>query len=69
MSQREYLKIVERELQRINKVIDLKILRGEDYAREARDHKILLKKVRYSRRQSFFQNLARKIFPSFAMPF
>ena len=69
MSQREYLKIVERELQRINKVIDLKILRGEDYSREARDHKLLLKKVRYNNRQNFFKNLARKIFPSFATPF
>ncbi len=68
MSQREYLKIVERELQRINKVIDRKILRGEDYKREARDHKLLLKKVRFARRQSFWKGLAEKIFPRLLSP-
>jgi hypothetical protein len=69
MSQREYLKIVERELQRINKVIDFKILRGEDYSREAQDHKLLLKKVRYEHRQNFWKNLASRLFPSWVAPF
>ena len=57
MSQKQYLKIIEREIQKINKRIDLKILRGEDYKREARDHKLLLKKVRYHNRQNFFKRL------------
>ncbi len=60
MSQKQYLKTVEREIQRINRIIDLKIVRGEEYTREARDHKLLLKKVRFQNRQSFF----RRLFPS-----
>ena len=57
MSQKQYLKTIEKEIARINKIIDLKILRGEEYKKEARDHKLLLKKVRYHNRQSFFKKL------------
>jgi len=53
MSQAQYLKMLEKEIQRINKRIDLKILQGEAYFKEARDHKLLLKKVRYHTRKSF----------------
>ena len=53
MSQTQYLKMLEREIQNINKKIDLKILQGEKYAKEAREHKLLLKKVRYHTRQGF----------------
>lgn len=59
MSQKEYLKTIEREIQKINHIIDLKIIRGEDYLKEARDHKLLLKKVRFYNRQNFL----RKFFP------
>ena len=59
MSQKQYLSIIEKEIQRINKIIDMKILRGEDYGREAKDHKILLKKIRSHNRYTFF----RKLFP------
>ncbi|MDQ3244891.1 MAG: hypothetical protein M3P22_00890 [bacterium] len=50
MSQNQYLKIVEKEIQNINKKIDMKILSGESYFKEARDHKLLLKKIRYAKR-------------------
>ena len=53
MSQSQYLKMLEREIQRINRKIDLKILQGEKYSKEAREHKLLLKKVRYHTRQGF----------------
>ncbi len=65
MSQRQYLKSIELEIQRINKVIDQKIVRGEDYWKEARDHKLLLKKVRFHARRSFF----RRLFPTFSFAF
>jgi hypothetical protein len=52
MSQSQYLKMLEREIQRINKKIDWKILQGMDYKKEAREHKLLLKKVRYNTRTS-----------------
>ena len=51
MSQTQYLKMLEREIQRINKRIDLKILQGEAYFKEARNHKLLLQKVRYHTRK------------------
>ena len=57
MSQSQYLKMLEREIQKINKKIDLKILQGQDYRREARNHRLLLKKVRYNTRTSLANNL------------
>ncbi len=57
--------MLEREIQRINQRIDLKILAGENYAKEARDHKLLLRKVRYHTKSSFF----RKLFPTLAAAF
>ena len=62
MSQTQYLKMLEKEIQKINHKIDLKILQGEAYFKEARDHKLLLKKVRYHTRKNFFSRL----FPTFA---
>ena len=61
MSQTQYLKMLEKEIQKINKKIDLKILHGEKYFKEARDHKLLLKKVRYHSKK----NLAQKMFHLF----
>lgn len=61
MSQKQYLKLVERELQKVNKVIDQKIMRGEEYTKEARNHKLLLRKIRFHERRSFF----RRLFPTF----
>jgi len=67
MSQKQYLKSIEKEIQRINKKIDLKILRGEEYSREARDHKLLLKKIRYNNRRSFFDKFFTKLSTSVRM--
>ena len=61
MSQKQYLKIIEKEIQRINKKIDLKILRGEKYSKEARDHRLLLKKIRYYKRRNFFDKFFFKL--------
>ena len=57
MSQKQYLQLIEREIQEINKKIDVKIMQGESYMKEARDHKLLLKKVRYHARRTFFSRL------------
>ena len=65
MSQAQYLKMLEREIQKINRKIDLKILAGESYRKEARDHKLLLRKVRYHTRRNFF----RRVFPTFTLNF
>lgn len=66
MSQTQYLKMLEQEIQKINKKIDLKILQGENYFKEARDHKLLLQKVRYHSRRSFFSKFFRRSSPLFA---
>ena len=62
MSQSQYLKMLEKEIQKINKKIDLKILKGEAYWKEARDHKLLLKKVRYNTKKSFMQKIINLFF-------
>ena len=62
MSQTQYLKILEMEIQKINKKIDLKIVQGESYVKEARDHRLLLRKVRYHARRNFLQ----RVFPTFS---
>ena len=62
MSQTQYLKMLEKEIQKINKKIDLKILQGETYFKEARDHKLLLQKVRYLARKSFTQKIIHLFF-------
>jgi hypothetical protein len=62
MSQTQYLKMLEREIQRINKKIDLKILQGEAYFKEARDHKLLLRKVRYHTKRTFGQRMIHLFF-------
>ena len=66
MSQSQYLKMLEKEIQKINQKIDLKIIQGEAYFKEARDHKLLLKKVRYHTRRNFFSRLFRRSSPLFA---
>jgi len=65
MSQKQYLKMLEREIHKINQEIDLKILRGENYRKEAIDHKLLLKKVRYNARRSFWKSIRERFFPTF----
>jgi len=62
MSQSQYLKMLEREIQKINKKIDLKILQGQAYYKEARDHKLLLQKVRYHTKRSFAQRMVNLFF-------
>jgi hypothetical protein len=62
MKQQEYLKAIEREIHRVNKIIDYKIIHGEEYVKEARDHKLLLKKLRQHTQKTFFN----RFFPSLA---
>lgn len=62
MNREQYIKIIERELQALNKRIDMKILQGLEYKKEARDHKILQKKMLQHSRKSIFSRF------SFAVP-
>jgi hypothetical protein len=56
MSKQQYLKILENEIHMTNKRIDAKIMRGDDYRKEALEHKQLLHKIRQHRRRGFFGN-------------
>lgn len=46
MSKRQYLRALNAEIQKLNGIIDLKILHDRDYHREALRHKQLLREIR-----------------------
>jgi hypothetical protein len=68
MTREQYLKIIERELHNLNKKIDVKILQGIDYAKEAREHKQLLHKIRQHSRRGFLGKFLNSLnrFPQFS---
>lgn len=68
MSKEQYLKIIEREIHNINKKIDIKIMQGEDYRKESREHKQLLHKIRQHRRRGILGNFLNLLnrFPQFS---
>lgn len=63
MTREQYIKILQRELNKLNKEIDLRIISGEVYSKEAKEHKLILKKIRQHNRNTFIN----KIFASFLM--
>jgi hypothetical protein len=68
MTKEQYLKIIEREIHNINKKIDVKIIQGLDYTREAREHKQLLHKIRQHSRRGVWGNFLNLLnrFPQFS---
>ncbi len=62
MSQSQYLKMLEKEIQKVNKLIDQKILRGENYSKEARDHKLMIRRMRYHTKPSFWNRFSFRSF-------
>ncbi len=64
MTKEQYLKIINKELQKINKRIDVKIIKGEEYIREAREHKLLLRKARQFQGKGLFSRLFGNLFSS-----
>jgi hypothetical protein len=62
MSQTQYLKMLEKEIQKLNKLIDQKIMSGQDYSKEARDHRLVLRKVRYHTRKTFTERMVQFFF-------
>ena len=61
MTREQYLKIIEREIHNINKRIDIKILQGQEYRKEALEHKQLLHKIRQHSRKSFWGNFLNQL--------
>lgn len=56
MSKKQYIHTLNQEIQKLNGVIDLKIVHGSDYKLEARRHKRLLAQIR---REEARRSLAR----------
>lgn len=63
MSQREYLKALNTEIQKLNEIIDRKILDDSDYRREARRHKTLLAQLRKDDSRRRLSNLLTNFLP------
>ncbi len=59
MSKQQYLKALNNEIQKLNGIIDCKILHSHDYRREARRHKELLRQLRREERNRSFLRLFR----------
>jgi hypothetical protein len=55
MSKYRLSKIVQAEINKLNQEIDLKIIRGQSYKKEARRHKFLLSQLDGINRQSSFR--------------
>lgn len=57
MSKQQYLKALNQEIQKLNGIIDHKIMYHHDYKRESRRHKELLRQIRKEERKFSFLNL------------
>lgn len=57
MSKQQYIKTLYEQINRLNLVIDRKIMLGRTYKLEARRHKALLTKLRKFRNPTFFDKL------------
>lgn len=65
MSQREYLKALNAEIQKLNEIIDRRIIVGADYRREAQRHKVLLRQLRRDESRRRLSRLIGLLFPIF----
>ena len=63
MSKQEYLKALNVEIQKLNGVIDRRIMQGSDYRREARRHKNLLAQLRKEEARRSLVRAFRMLFP------
>ncbi len=63
MSERQYLKELNIEIQKLNEIIDRKIMHHSDYKREARRHKDLLTQLRRDEARRSFSRLVRWFLP------
>jgi hypothetical protein len=65
MSKQEYIKALNREIQKLNGVIDWKIIHHADYHREARRHRTLLAQLRREEARRKVKGLFRFLMPAF----
>lgn len=65
MNRKEYLRALNEEIQKLNGIIDYKILHNDDYRREARRHKRLLAQLRKEQSSRLIAGMMRRFVPSF----
>jgi len=53
MSEKQYLQALNEEIQKLNGIIDFKIMKRVNYKRESLRHKELLRKIRKERRMKY----------------
>jgi hypothetical protein len=58
MSQKQYMTALHRQLDRLNAIIDRKIMLGRNYKVEARQHRQLLMKLRSHRNPSMLDRIS-----------
>ncbi len=61
MSKNTFVKVIEKEVERLNKAIDQKIIKGLSYRQEAVRHKYLLAQLSSAKRMSFFGLLSKRV--------
>ena len=55
MSKYKLSKIIQEEINRLNEVIDLKIIQGQSYKKESRRHKFLVSQLRHINQQESYR--------------
>lgn len=68
MSKQQYIKLITAEIQKINKIIDKKIISGKECKKELEMHKVLLHKIRQHTREGLKGRILNSLnkFPLFA---
>lgn len=51
MSEQQYIKALNKEIKKLNGIIDDKIMHSYNYSREARRHKVLLRQIKREERK------------------
>ncbi len=62
MSEKQFKNYVDKELRRLNEVIDFNIIHGLSYKQEAKRHKALIKQRQKDRYTDFFKKIASFVF-------
>lgn len=66
MSRKQYLSSLYQQIERLNVVIDRKIMVGKNYKPEAKRHKALLMKLRKYKNPGFFDRLSSVFYREYA---
>ena len=64
MSQKEYVRVLNEEIQKLNEIIDRKILGEVNYVKEARRHKLMLAKLRKEESRRLLSRQLRLLIPA-----